>query len=1443
MQTLDSQKPQNEKLDSFQGKPMDPLIQRLDQRELEPEEVDGFEEAFLVGAKYDGGRMVAALKFYDPKEKKIYIWRDHSGHLPYCFAKLSPDEVKLNSRVVEHPGFKGLESVTKFNAMIDKEESYTKIIAKDPLSIGGRIDSIREFLPAWEARIQYHESYLYDAQLIPGVPYSLEEGKIERLREGFPAEVEQEIENLFKEEPGEMQEFALEWARLLEQEVPRFRRAAIDIEVFSPVANRIPDPEEAPYQVVCVSIVDSGGEKRVLLLRRENVEEGDESVLGGLEPEYYDSEEELILETFWALLEYPFILTFNGDQFDLKYLFNRALKLGFPREKIPMTIGRDSITLTYGVHLDLYRFFFNKSIQVYAFGQRYRELTLDEVSKALLNSGKIVLERPFSELSYAELASYCLRDSELTLSLSAMNNDLLMRLITLVARIGRMPFEDVVREGVSNWIRNLMYYEHRRRNWVIPRPEDISELKGVSATEAIIKGKKYKGAIVIEPTPGVHFGVSVLDFASLYPSIIKQYNLSYETILCPHKECRSNTIPGTPHWVCRLHRGLSSLIIGSLRDLRVKWYKKRAKDPNLTGEQREFLNVVQLTLKVFLNASLDYEEPMVLVDDKGQLRILKIGEFVERSLVQNGAILGPEGAEISKPLDGWKALSFDRRTGKMVFSPIRSAIRHPYDLQYLIQIRTDSGRVIRVTPCHSLFTLDKSTYQVLPVEADDLTEGKHIIVPIRSPAPEIQSEEHLNLIEQMTKLPRDIRKRIRISVQKRPHKKRLRSLLRILGVLSTGDSTLDQLALKLRLEKRTIRSGIGHLVSRGCVEEKQPINESLSRLWYGITTRGQDYLRLESRLILAFRYVRGRHGTRWYASLEDIIPVKDLLSQEELKEWRVVSFHSAHAIPALLPLRLLFRLMGFYVSEGSARIQRSKIGSGQSCRLTFSNSLPEILREIEILTQNIFDIVAETGDDSVTINSEIVYYLFAEILHLGENAYEKRLPEILFSMPEEYKWEFLHTYFRGDGNSDHNTAAKFTTVSISLANQLLLLLAQLGLKGVSVKREGRFYRIYVRDSAVSFADISDKGLRYNYSVVIPREFLANESSILNIRMKKSVKREKLASVLRDKGIESLDNRLQDLYSFALGDLALDRISSVEYVKPMRPYVYDLSVEDAENFVAGFGWILAHNSYGVFGAEHFPLYCLSVADSTAAIGRYAINETIEEAKSLGIEVIYGDTDSVFLSQPREDQINDLLEWSKNSLRMELEVDKQYRYVAFSTRKKNYFGVFQDGSVDIKGLTGKKRNTPVFLKKAFYDAIDALSEVENQGDFKRAKEKIKSIVQECYIKLKKRQFSLEDLSISIMLGKPVKAYEKTTPQHVKAALLLAEKGQEVKPGDIIGFVKTSDSLGVKPVELAKVQDVDTEKYTEYVKSTFEQVFDALGLEFGEVAGVTKLEDFLL
>jgi len=88
-------------------------------------------------------------------------------------------------------------------------------------------------------------------------------------------------------------------------------------------------------------------------------------------------------------------------------LFHRAQNLGFRRDEIPIEMGRRVCLLKYGVHIDLYKFFFNRSIQIYAFNNRYRDVTLNDVGRALIELEKIPIEKPIGELTYTELAEYC----------------------------------------------------------------------------------------------------------------------------------------------------------------------------------------------------------------------------------------------------------------------------------------------------------------------------------------------------------------------------------------------------------------------------------------------------------------------------------------------------------------------------------------------------------------------------------------------------------------------------------------------------------------------------------------------------------------------------------------------------------------------------------------------------------------------------------------------------------------------------------------------------------------------------------------------------------------------------------------------------------------------------------------------------------------------------
>ena len=77
-------------------------------------------------------------------------------------------------------------------------------------------------------------------------------------------------------------------------------------------------------------------------------------------------------------------------------------------------------------------------------------------------------------------------------------------------------------------------------------------------------------------------------------------------------------------------------------------------------------------------------------------------------------------------------------------------------------------------------------------------------------------------------------------------------------------------------------------------------------------------------------------------------------------------------------------------------------------------------------------------------------------------------------------------------------------------------------------------------------------------------------------------------------------------------------------------------------------------------------------------------------------------------------------------------------------------------------------------------------------------------------------------------------KGLPQHIKAAKLLLDVGKEARAGDIISYVKTKTSDGVKPVELAKPEEIDTEKYLETMEATFDQLLSSLNFNFKSILG---------
>jgi len=561
---------------------------------------DNLPPSYLIDVKYDGKNELAYVKLLNPEDGKVYRWYDNKDHLPYLLTTVNKADIE--DILKGEKEYIGCESVKKYSLLNGKELDLTKVLATNPLAIGGRDNSYRERIhPSFEANIRYHLNYIYDQALIPCLYYSIEKGDLKRIEPKISDKVKTGILSIFKDQPQEILELVDQYMPLFFAPIPNIKRCSVDIELHSK-QNKIPSPQVADEKVISVGISDIDGETIIFILNEDKKAIDKEKVNRKFEE--FENEKELLEAVFRKMGEYPVVITFNGDNFDFQYLDNRARKLKIDETLIPFVRTRtQDVYLSHAVHLDLYRFFRQPAMRIYAFSAAYDRVTLDELGKNLLGKEKLKHEKNIWDLELEDLIKYNARDAEITIELTTFNNNQVIELIFMLSRITKMPIDDFTRSSVSIWIQNWMYYEHRLQNYLIPRREDILRLKGDTSTEAIIKGKKYQGAIVIEPEVGVWWDVHVLDFASLYPSIIKTRNLSYETINCNHEECKENKIPETNHWVCNQQVGIGSRLVGFIRDIRVYWFKDKAKDPSLSDEERNLSNVIQSSLKVLLNAS------------------------------------------------------------------------------------------------------------------------------------------------------------------------------------------------------------------------------------------------------------------------------------------------------------------------------------------------------------------------------------------------------------------------------------------------------------------------------------------------------------------------------------------------------------------------------------------------------------------------------------------------------------------------------------------------------------------------------------------------------------------------------------------------------------------------------------------------------------------------
>jgi DNA polymerase I len=120
--------------------------------------------------------------------------------------------------------------------------------------------------------------------------------------------------------------------------------------------------------------------------------------------------------------------------------------------------------------------------------------------------------------------------------------------------------------------------------------------------------RPYVGAIVLKPEPGLHENIAVLDFKSMYPSIMIAYNVSPDTYVSPKEPMPSSGVYEAPEVKYRFRKepaGFYKEVLSYLINVRDE-IRSRMKQVSPESVEYRVLDARQKAVKVITNASYGY---------------------------------------------------------------------------------------------------------------------------------------------------------------------------------------------------------------------------------------------------------------------------------------------------------------------------------------------------------------------------------------------------------------------------------------------------------------------------------------------------------------------------------------------------------------------------------------------------------------------------------------------------------------------------------------------------------------------------------------------------------------------------------------------------------------------------------------------------------------------
>ena len=369
---------------------------------------------------------------------------------------------------------------------------------------------------------------------------------------------------------------------------------SFDIECLVPPEGTMPTSDKDP--VILISMAFSPqfeGNDRVVLSTKPTNYQGCPVILC--------KDEHHLITTFLSLFNTynpDIIAGYNTNQFDFPYLQGRCKVLGISpkctRDNREWYIrnrfdGGVDVTITGRVVVDLLPIIrANYSLNRYNLATaaslvNYEKLDVNpkEMRDAYIGD---------DQAAWDKTIAYSDRDAELVMRL-LLDLKLIDKYIA-ISQVSGTLLQDVVNLGQTKLIDNLIIREFKKAGRVMNMRPKINEDEEDDEVG-------YTGGSVLEPETGLHEHIITMDYTSLFPSIMRAYNICPTTII-KDEQCDEKVVLGNNVEFSTKHVGIVPQILERLFNERVQ-YKTMMKTTKDTTLYNQYDNM-QYALKILLNS-------------------------------------------------------------------------------------------------------------------------------------------------------------------------------------------------------------------------------------------------------------------------------------------------------------------------------------------------------------------------------------------------------------------------------------------------------------------------------------------------------------------------------------------------------------------------------------------------------------------------------------------------------------------------------------------------------------------------------------------------------------------------------------------------------------------------------------------------------------------------